>query len=252
MTRSTAALGRFRVCSSKLTVANATVPSLLTWAAPAVVKGLATERTWGRAATSCSMRCTLAFTGASRTVPDVACTTIWSELPETAGKSFSSRFRAAPAVVLGSWNLVEKALPAARSTAKNPTKATSHRVRTILRWRKHHLARIFKSRLLGRGSREPPHRGRVRRRLGSPPGGDSDEVPGMSSTVGAWASSQDSATWAGVARRRLAVSWTAGACSTGFSGKNAAPSGKKGTQEARNAMRPIGAAMTNTVWTDWA
>ena len=45
MTRCTAALGRFWVCSSKVTVAKATVPSLLTWPAPAVVKGLATERT---------------------------------------------------------------------------------------------------------------------------------------------------------------------------------------------------------------
>src|SRR5580658_4937578 len=83
--------------------------------------------------------------GASRTVPDVAWSTIWSELPETAGKSFCSRFRASEDWVLGSWNLVEKALPAARSTTKNPTSATSHTVRTTLRCRKHHLPRPFTS-----------------------------------------------------------------------------------------------------------
>src|SRR5580658_9965378 len=92
--------------------------------------------------------------GASRTVPDVAWSTIWSELPETAGKSFWSRFRASEDWVSGSWNLVEKALPAARSTTKNPTSATSQMVRTTLRCRKHHLPSPFTSPPPSRAARQ--------------------------------------------------------------------------------------------------
>ncbi len=102
MTRCTAVPGRFCDCSSKVTVANATVPSLLTCDAPALVKGLATDCTWGRVPTTCNMRCALASRGPSRSVPDVACRTIWSELPEAAGKSACRSFSAVAEGELGS------------------------------------------------------------------------------------------------------------------------------------------------------
>jgi len=47
--------------------------------------------------------------------------------------------------MLGSWNFVEKFVPAARPIAKEPTRATSHTARTIQRWREHHLAIAFTS-----------------------------------------------------------------------------------------------------------
>src|SRR5260221_7522502 len=140
MTCWTAALGRLWDCWSKPTVAKATVAFLLIWPAPAALKGLATARTWGRAATCWSMRCARACTAGSRSVPDVACRTIWSELPEAAGKSFCSRLSAVPDWVSGSWNLVEKLVPAARLAPKDPARATSHKTSTIVRWREHHLA----------------------------------------------------------------------------------------------------------------
>ena len=37
--------------------------------------------------------------------------TIWSELPEAAGKSFSNKLKALADWVFGSWNLVEKSVP---------------------------------------------------------------------------------------------------------------------------------------------
>src|SRR5258708_7599403 len=76
----------------------------------------------------------------SRRVPDVAWRTIWSELPEAAGKSFCSRLSAVPDWVPGSWNLVEKLVPAARLAPKDPARATSHKTSTIVRWREPHLA----------------------------------------------------------------------------------------------------------------
>src|SRR6266481_2661174 len=101
MTCCAAALGRLWDCWSKLTVANATVLFLLIWPAPAPLNGLATARTWGRAATCWSIRCARACTAGSRSVPAVACRTIWSELPEAAGKSFCSRLSAVPDWVPG-------------------------------------------------------------------------------------------------------------------------------------------------------
>src|SRR5260370_35465159 len=86
------------------------------------------------------MRCARACTAGSRSVPDVACRTIWSELPEAAGKSFCSRLSAVPDWVSGSWNLVEKLVPAARLAPKDPARATSHKTSTMLRWREDHLA----------------------------------------------------------------------------------------------------------------
>src|SRR5260370_3354212 len=140
MTCCAAALGRVWDCWSKLTVAKATVLFLLIWPAPAALNGLATARTWGRTATCWSIRCALALTAGSRSVPDVACRTIWSELPEAAGKSCCSRLSARPDWVSGSWNWVEKLVPAAWLAPKDPARATSHKASTIVRWREHHLA----------------------------------------------------------------------------------------------------------------
>ncbi len=56
-----------------------------------------------------------------------------------------------------------------------------------------------------------------------------DDVPGMSSTLGATASSQASATCAGLWPRRSAAATTPGWLSTGLSGMKAEPSGKNGT-----------------------
>ena len=67
--------------------------------------------------------------------------TIWSELPDAAGKSFWSRLNACADWVFGSWNFVEKSVPATRVAAKVPTSATSQSTRTTLRCRKHHLPR---------------------------------------------------------------------------------------------------------------
>jgi hypothetical protein len=87
----------------------------------------------------------LALTAGSRSVPDVACRTIWSELPEAAGKSCCSRLSARPDWVSGSWNWVEKLVPAARLAPKDPARATSHKTSTIVRWREHHLAMTLTS-----------------------------------------------------------------------------------------------------------
>src|SRR3981189_2745674 len=143
MTFCTAALGTFWDCSSKVTVAKAMMPSVLIWWAPAAVYGLVTERTCGNVATLSSMARARACTAGSLTVPVVECRTIWSELPETAGNSFCKRFNAVADGVLGSWNLVLNALPAARSGKKKPINATSHRIKMVLRRRKHNLARVF-------------------------------------------------------------------------------------------------------------
>src|ERR1700690_2761702 len=143
MTRCTAVLGRLWDCSSKVTVAKAMVPSLLIWPAPAGVKGLATESTCGSVATCASMRWARDATAGERTVPEVAGSTIWSELPDAAGKSFCSKLSARADWVSGNWNLVEKSVPTALLAAADPTRATSHKTSTILRWREHHLAMTF-------------------------------------------------------------------------------------------------------------
>jgi hypothetical protein len=65
----------------------------------------------------------------------------------------------------------------------------------------------------------------------------SDEVPGISRTFGARASSQASATWTGVTPRRPAAWRTAGAPSTGLPAANAEPSGKNGTYGTPSAAQ---------------
>ncbi len=66
-------------------------------------------------------------------MPDRACRTIWSELPDAAGKSFWSKFNADADCVFGKENFVENASPAARLAANDPTSAISHTASTILR-----------------------------------------------------------------------------------------------------------------------
>lgn len=53
-----------------------------------------TALTSGREATCESIFETAALTAGSVTVPDLTARTIWSELPDAAGKSFWSRLRA--------------------------------------------------------------------------------------------------------------------------------------------------------------
>ncbi len=55
------------------------------------------------------------------------------------------------------------------------------------------------------------------------------EVPGISSTLSRWASSQASPTWAGVAPSRSATARTVGSSATFGMPGNAEPSGKYGT-----------------------
>ena len=93
-----------------------------------------------------------------RSVPDVACRTIWSDAVAALGKSDCTRLSASDDCVLCSWNLVEKALPTPRSTAKIPTSATSHRARTTRRRRKHHPARARMSTILQEPARPFPPR----------------------------------------------------------------------------------------------
>ena len=143
MTLVTAALGRSWLWVSKMTVAKATWPSWLTWPAPPALNGLVTERTWGRSATRWSMATALASAVLPRSGPEGVYSTIWSELPDAVGKSFSSRLRALADWVLGSWNLVEKSVPAAWVRANEPTKASSQKASTDRRWLKHQRAKIF-------------------------------------------------------------------------------------------------------------
>src|SRR5260370_930512 len=70
MTCCAAALGRLWDCWSKLTVAKATVPFPLIWPAPAALNGLATARTWGRAATCPSSPCAPALAARAPSGPD--------------------------------------------------------------------------------------------------------------------------------------------------------------------------------------
>jgi hypothetical protein len=68
--------------------------------------------------------------------------TIWSELPDAVGKSFSRRLRALADWVLGSWNLVEKSVPAAWVRANEPTRANSQNANTARRCVKHQRAKV--------------------------------------------------------------------------------------------------------------
>jgi hypothetical protein len=86
---------------------------------------------------------TRARTSGDRTVPEIGCTTIWSELPDAVGNSVRSRFSAWDDCVCGSWNFVEKLSPRARLAANVPTSATSHSAKTIRRLRMHHSASAF-------------------------------------------------------------------------------------------------------------
>ncbi len=143
MTLVTAALGRSWDWASKSTVAKAILPSLLTCPAPSGLNGLVTERTWGRLATWSSISVALASSGPPTSVPEGAYRTIWSELPEAAGKSFSNKLRALADWVFGSWNLVEKSVPNAWLRANEPTRAKSHRANTTRRCLKHQRAKLL-------------------------------------------------------------------------------------------------------------
>ncbi len=93
-----------------------------------------------------------------RSVPSVACKTIWSDAVAALEKSACTRLSASDDCVLCSWNRVEKALPTPRSTAKIPTSATNHRARTTRRRRKHHPPRARMSTILREPARPFPPR----------------------------------------------------------------------------------------------
>ena len=87
-------------------MAKATVSSRLIWAAPRGPYGLVTACTCGSRATRASIAVTAVWMAGSRTVPVVACSTIWSVSPDAAGKSRWSSVSAAADGVPGSWNWV--------------------------------------------------------------------------------------------------------------------------------------------------
>src|SRR5438270_800578 len=101
-----------------------------------------TARTALILATRRSISVTRAWTGADVTVPDRTATTIWSVLPDAAGKSFCSSWRAWADSVLGSWNREAKLVPATCPTAMVATSRTSQPPRTMRRCRKHQLASV--------------------------------------------------------------------------------------------------------------
>ena len=162
-----------------------------------------------------------------RRLPEVAWKTIWSVLPETAGNSFSSRFRAVNDWVFGSWNLVEKALPRPGRRRRTPPEPPARAMRTILRWRKHHRPRASRAHRLVEGGprciveyefatgqvllqvrqrgrpRDEQHRGRL------------GQQPGQRHLGG------------GRAQACWRVCSTAGADSTGFSGHEGRTEGKE-------------------------
>ena len=132
MTLSTAALGSASARSSKLTVANAIVPSREIACAPAAY-GLTTPVTWGRRATRLSVAPTVARSAASVIVPVRARKTIWSASPACAGKRLYSRSTACWDPVPGSVKLLAFFFPTELETAKIPTAATIHPITTIRR-----------------------------------------------------------------------------------------------------------------------
>ena len=153
-------MASFGVCPtwpSKVTVAYAMVPSLLTCLLPAAVNGLVTDRTCGSFATLASIALAGCSTALSVTAPDLAARTIWSELPDAAGKSFCSRSIAVAVSVCGSVNFVEKAVPAAWLATAVRIRAASQNASTAQRCVKHQRPRAFT------GDRRRRRRARSRR-----------------------------------------------------------------------------------------
>ena len=101
----------FEICwawRSKVTVAKATVPSLLIPAAPPDANGDATVDTWGTFSTLVNIVVMRPFSAGSVTfAPPVAPTTIRSESPDTFGETDCRRWIASVDSVLGSEKLFE-------------------------------------------------------------------------------------------------------------------------------------------------
>ena len=79
------------------------------------------------------MDVTAVWAAGERSVPCLACTTIWSLSPAWAGKWVVSTCRAFAESVPGSESLFEYADPVSRPMAKKPIRAISHTARTALR-----------------------------------------------------------------------------------------------------------------------
>ena len=79
------------------------------------------------------MDVTAVWAAGERSVPCLACTTIWSLSPAWAGKWVVSTCRAFAESVPGSDSLFEYADPVSRPMAKKPIRAISHTARTALR-----------------------------------------------------------------------------------------------------------------------
>ena len=60
-------------------------------------------------------------------------------------KGFVPRREVPADSVFGSWNLVEKSVPAAALSANEPTRASSHSANTMRRWPKQKRAKLLKA-----------------------------------------------------------------------------------------------------------
>src|SRR5580704_4105538 len=88
------------------------------------------------------MDMTAVWAAGERSVPCLACTTIWSLSPACAGKSVVSTCWAFAESVPVSELLFEYADPVSRLTPKKLIRAISHTASTALRWTKHHRAKL--------------------------------------------------------------------------------------------------------------
>src|SRR5580693_9918412 len=104
------------------------------------------------------MDVTAARAAGERSVPCLACTTIWSLSPAWAGKSVVSTCWAFAESVPVSEALFEYADPVRLLRLKNPIRAISHTARTAFRCRKHQRAKpAIALSPLGVSARGPAH-----------------------------------------------------------------------------------------------